>query len=52
MSHASGFADRKVAREELEKDLAKVSSFVLNLIIAVVIQGKDRVFDTCAYNIL
>ena len=46
------FADRKVARMRLEKDLAKMSSFVSNLITAIAIQGKDYVFNTCVPNII
>ena len=49
---ASSFDGQKVVTMGLKKDLAKMSSFLLNSIIAIALQGEDDVFGTCVPNII
>jgi hypothetical protein len=49
---ASYFAGQKVVEMRPEKDLVKICSFVLNLIIAIAMQGEDDVFNTYVHNII
>ena len=52
MPQASCFAGQKVVKMRPEKDVVKMCSFVLNLIIAIAIQGEDDVFNTYVHNII